>query len=104
MLNTAPAVPTTASAPAAPSALPFYIPVTRWPEYHPWPTVNGMRALVFNSATNGFERAFLKVGGRVLVDEAEFFKAVDEIAQRRPLQRGNKRGVPVPKAQAGRAA
>ncbi|MBP6733932.1 MAG: hypothetical protein KAX51_07230 [Chromatiaceae bacterium] len=99
MTRNTPTVPVTApTVPAAPRSL---IPVTRWPEYHPWPTKAGLRALVFNADTNGFHRAFLKVGGRVLVDEVEFFAAIEEIAARRPLQRGNKRGEPIPRAPAG---
>jgi hypothetical protein len=48
------------------------IPVTKWPEYHPWPSVQGLRWLVFHRKSNGFARAVRKVGGRVLIDEDEF--------------------------------
>lgn len=53
------------------------IPVTQWNDYHPWPPIGGMRYLVFNSKTNGFQSAFKRVGSRVLVDEAEFFACVE---------------------------
>ncbi len=36
-----------------------------------------MRHLIFNATTNGFARAFVRVGRRVLVDESEFFRCVD---------------------------
>ena len=53
------------------------IPLSQWPKYHPWPSVAGMRHIRFHSETNGFKDAFRTVGRRVLVDEAEFFAAVD---------------------------
>ncbi|KJV05171.1 hypothetical protein [Methylocucumis oryzae] len=33
-----------------------------------------MRHLIFNQKTNGFASAFKRVGRRVLIDEAEFFR------------------------------
>ncbi len=53
------------------------IPVPQWNNFHPWPPVGGLRHLIFNEKTNGFKSAFKRVGGRVLVDEAEFFACVD---------------------------
>lgn len=53
------------------------IPVTKWNDYHLWPPIGGMRHLIFNGETNGFKSAFKRVGGRVLVDEAEFFACVE---------------------------
>jgi len=52
------------------------IPVPRWNDHHAWPPPGGMRHLIFYAATNGFERAFVRVGRRVLVDEAAFFDCV----------------------------
>ena len=54
------------------------IPISKWPDHHHWPTVAGLRWMIFNKEENGFSRAFKKVGSRVLVDEAEFFSCVDE--------------------------
>ncbi len=34
---------------------PRLIPLTEWPNYHPWPTVSGLRHLVFYSYKNGFD-------------------------------------------------
>lgn len=66
---------------AAPVAtIPTLIPITEWPSRHPWPPVGGLRWLNFHADTNGFASAFVRVGARVLVDEAEFFRCV---------QRGN---------------
>ncbi|MBL8788450.1 MAG: hypothetical protein JNJ59_26385 [Deltaproteobacteria bacterium] len=48
------------------------IPLTAWPEYHPWPTVAGLRNLVFFRAVNGADAWIRRVGRRVLVDEVAF--------------------------------
>jgi hypothetical protein len=53
------------------------IPVPRWNDYHDWPPPGGLRHLIFHAPTNGFASAFKRVGRRVLVDEAEFFRCVD---------------------------
>ncbi len=49
------------------------IPVTRWSEFHPWPSVQGLRWLVFNEKENGFTVCVRRIGGRVLIDESAFF-------------------------------
>jgi hypothetical protein len=58
------------------------IPITQWNDNHPWPPAGGMRHLRFNCAKNGFASAFKKVGARVLVDEAEFFRCLERINRR----------------------
>lgn len=57
---------------------PKLIPLPLWPEHHPWPPIGGLRWLVFNAETNGFATAFVRVGRRVLIDEAEFFRCVEK--------------------------
>ena len=54
------------------------IPVTAWPQHHPWPSIAGLRHFVFNAKTNGFEKVMRKVGARILIDEQMFFQWVDE--------------------------
>lgn len=54
------------------------IPVTKWNDFHAWPPQGGLRHIRFYSETNGFARAFKKVGSRVLVDERAFFECVEE--------------------------
>lgn len=54
------------------------IPVTQWSEHHPWPPKGGLRWLIFHRRQNGFERCVRRVGRRLLIDEAEFFRWVDE--------------------------
>jgi hypothetical protein len=53
------------------------IPVTRWKEFHPWPSDGGLRHLVFNAKTNGFDKVVRRVGRRVLIDEDAFFDYAD---------------------------
>lgn len=54
------------------------IPLTDWNQHHPWPTIGGLRHLMFHRKSNGFARAFVKCGRRVLIDEAEFFHVVKQ--------------------------
>lgn len=55
-----------------------FIPVTKWNDYHIYPSIGGLRALIFNAATNGFDKVIRRVGGRVLIKESAFFEWVDE--------------------------
>ena len=50
------------------------IPVTKWPEFHPWPPVGGLRHLIFHEHTNGFHHCVVRVGRRVLISERRFFE------------------------------
>lgn len=49
------------------------IPVTQWNKYHEWPTVPGLRGLIF-SRPNGFERCIQRAGKRIVIDEQAFFE------------------------------
>ena len=53
------------------------IPLTKWHEYHPWPTRGGLRHLVFYSTINGFDAVIRRIGRRVLIDESAFFAWVE---------------------------
>jgi len=53
------------------------IPVTRWNDHHEWPPQGGLRHLIFNAKTNGFDRVVKRAGRRVLLDEAAFFQWVE---------------------------
>jgi hypothetical protein len=61
---------------------PGHVPATRYlslkecARAHPAFTEAGLRWLRFNQGINGFERAFLRVGRKVVVDEAAFLEAV----------------------------
>lgn len=52
------------------------IPLVDWPKFHPWPPVGGLRHLAFFRDSNGFSKAFVKIGRRILIDEAEFLKQI----------------------------
>lgn len=51
---------------------PRHIPVTKWNEYHPWPPQGGLRHLIFNAKSNGFDKVIRRAGRRILIDEAAF--------------------------------
>ena len=54
------------------------IPVTQWNKHHTWPSLGGLRHLIFHAKTNGFDRVIRRIGRRVLVDEQAFFQWVNE--------------------------
>ena len=62
---------------------PPLIPIPQWPDYFPWPPIGGLRHLRFYCETNGFEDAFVKVNGRVLVDPDAFFRIAKEQGQQK---------------------
>lgn len=47
-------------------------------EKHPAFTMGSLRTLRFYDETNGFKSAFVRVQGRVLIDEERFFECVDK--------------------------
>lgn len=59
------------------------IPVPDWENHHPWPPIGGLRHLIFNARTNGFDKVIRRVGRRVLIDEAAFFEWVSEQGEKR---------------------
>jgi len=54
------------------------IPVPKWKKYHDWPTEAGLRWLIYRADSNGFKKVIKRCNGRILIDEAEFFRWVDE--------------------------
>lgn len=54
------------------------IPVSKWNEYHPWPTVSALRDYVFKAERIGLTPAIRRVGRRVLINEEAFFAWVDQ--------------------------
>lgn len=54
------------------------IPASKWGNYHDWPPIGGLRHLIFHASANGFEKVIRRVGRCVLIDEAEFFRWVDD--------------------------
>ena len=53
------------------------IPVTQWPKFHLFPSIGGLRYLIFNAETNGFSYCLRRIGRRILIDEAKFFEWVE---------------------------
>ena len=49
------------------------IPLTKWNEYHPDPSVKALRMLVFYKDKNGFDKVIEKRGHRVLINEQAYF-------------------------------
>ena len=56
--------------------------IRQFSEKHPAFPQGGLRALRFNAPTNGFAKAFVNVGRKVLIDEAAFFAVIDEQNQK----------------------
>lgn len=56
--------------------IPRYVPVTHWSRYYEWPSISGLRYLIFHANSNGFANAFKRVGRRVLVDTETFWDTV----------------------------
>ena len=54
------------------------IPVTKWNDYYDFPTIGGLRALIFNAKKNGFDKVIRRIGGRVLIKEDAYFQWVEE--------------------------
>jgi hypothetical protein len=55
-----------------------FIPVGDWKKYHPWPAEGGLRHLIFHEKTNGFDKVIVRAGRRVLINEKEFFKWMED--------------------------
>ena len=49
-----------------------HIPVPDWNKFHPWPPPGGLRHLIFNRKTNGFDACLIRIGRTLLVDEQAF--------------------------------
>jgi len=58
------------------------IPVTQWKKYHCYPSIAGLRYLIFNAESNGFNRVIRRIGRRVVINEEQFFLWVDSIQNR----------------------
>ncbi|MCU7801942.1 MAG: hypothetical protein KZQ96_02000 [Candidatus Thiodiazotropha sp. (ex Lucinoma borealis)] len=57
---------------------PCPIPVTKWNDHYDWPPIGGLRHIIFNTNTNGFAPAIMRVGRRVLIDPEKFWEVVEE--------------------------
>lgn len=54
------------------------IPVSKFNEFHKYPTVAALRKLLFYRNINGLDKAVKKIGRkRLYIDEQEFFNWID---------------------------
>lgn len=62
----------------------IYSTVNQFTDKHPAFTKGGLRALIFNEHTNGLAQAgaIIRIGRKVLIDEAKFFSWVETQGQR----------------------
>lgn len=54
--------------------IPRLIPLVKWNDYHPDPSVKALRMLVFRKDNNGFDKVIVRRGNRILINEKEFFE------------------------------
>ncbi len=55
--------------------------VKQFCEKNSWPSESALRAIILDAPVNGFQRAFKRVGRRVLVDEVAFWATVDQLQE-----------------------
>lgn len=59
-----------------------YLTIKQWTFAHPWPSERALRAYIYKSGANGFDKVFIRVGKRILIDEKAFFDWVKENIQK----------------------
>lgn len=59
--------------------VPRLILVTDWNKHFDYPTIGGLRALIFNADTNGFNKVIRRIQSRVLINVEAYFNWVEEI-------------------------
>lgn len=62
------------------------IPLSKWNDYHDYPTVPALRHLVFFEEQNNFSKVLRRLGKRIYIDEKSFFEWVDEQNPQKPSQ------------------
>lgn len=58
--------------------IPSLLTVRQFSAKYPAFPEGGMRHRIFHADKNGFARCIRRVGAKVLIDESEFFKCVEE--------------------------
>ncbi|NGX36400.1 MAG: hypothetical protein K1000chlam1_01246 [Candidatus Anoxychlamydiales bacterium] len=53
------------------------IPLSKWNDYHDYPTIGALRHLAFYRHKNGADKFIRNVGRRLLICEKRFFEWVD---------------------------
>jgi hypothetical protein len=55
-----------------------YLTVSQLVKKYPWPSASSIRHLIFHAERNGFTRVMRRIGRRVLIDEQEFLRWINE--------------------------
>lgn len=56
------------------STTPTLLTVKQFCERHKWATEGGLRSILFHRETNGFKNCIVRMGRKILLDEAEVFE------------------------------
>lgn len=59
-----------------------HLTINQFCEKYPWPTAAALRHIIMKTRTNGFGKAFIRVGKRVLVKEDIFWNIVDKLQKK----------------------
>ena len=70
----------TRTEPNSGSEVPCLLTVRQFCERHEWATTGGLRHLLFHRETNGFDRCVVRLGRKILLDEAAVFAWLREHA------------------------
>lgn len=54
------------------------IPLSRWNEFHKYPTVAQLRCYRFNGQRNGFNSCIRQVGRKLFINESLFFEWINQ--------------------------
>lgn len=54
------------------------IPVSKWNDYYPYPTVGTLRQLLFYNTNNFVEKVSRRIGKRIYIKTSSFFEWVEE--------------------------
>lgn len=57
---------------------PRLIPVPKWPDYHDYPTIAGLRHLIFHRDEFDFSKVLVRVNKRILINEDAWFAWLEE--------------------------
>ena len=55
-----------------------FLTVAEWSTKHSWPPIGGLRHLIKNAETNGFDAVIRRSGRRILLSELAFYSWLDQ--------------------------
>lgn len=59
------------------------IPLTKWTDFHDWPTAGSLRSMIFSSHKTGADYFIRRAGRRLLISEKAFFEWVNMSEEQR---------------------